>query len=1013
MKIPNKLGELLQGHAKLRGPVLMSADKFDPWLKANKSIFFPEYTDHSIEHVESVLASAEGLLSERTWEILTGEDAAVLILAIILHDSAMHLSLNGFFRLIDPAQQWPVEGASERFMKAMSDPPWPELWDEFLREANRFDQQKLVALFGRPEPIRRPPAVNAGWKDEDYLLVGEFLRRHHARLAHEIAHCGVPGPGAALLQFAGIEPWMADVAGFLARSHNMDLRLAVEQLSSHDRPVLRRVHVPLLMTAVRVADYLELQSERAPGELLQVHQLRSPVSQQAWRDHAAVKDIKVHPDDPESIWIDAEPEDVKTFLSMTRLQKGLQSELDACWAVLGEVYRGDPRFGLRLRRVHSTIDDVRTLSENVEYVPVDASFQAAGGDLLKLLVGPLYEHHPAYGVRELIQNAVDAVRELDDVRTYHPLEVPLDVTDLGADVVVSLRQENDEVWLTVEDRGIGMSAEIIVNYFLRVGATFRSSESWRQMHGDAQGRPRVVRAGRFGIGALAAFLLGDEIEIETRRFDERYDRGVKFIARLEDPQVELCWSGRPIGTTVKVRLRAPDGASDVIESLADIESWDWYRLNHPSVERTIRLEREVRVRGAMRRDDAVVPPGKEIHPAHAETIPHGDAAVPAPWRLLHQSVVNEVLWCPHQGGVSGWEDVCNGFALKMPSAWRGQSEVLWPLAGQESDIVLRRPRLSVLDPSSVLGIDLRRTLFTDVSILRESLTKAVCRDILASIVVRTAGNREEALLQIVRSTTRINTLRDLWHPGVGIGRARAPGLGGGISSWLFVTKDGLALEDPALLRRVTPIGLCVICRTERSTKDLEMLTFDGCSKALARIPPEFAVGYQTDVLGREELNARRARRGYQSIVSLWTTKDWKNGMYMLADHKGLTSTTIGRGWVAVHEPDVAVPDKLSQFASSPPENEGFKYDFYFYGLIEYIPAPRNPLSRLWLELFGYHVVPFDAELRQLMFAAALTELQEEVGLWQKMIAVKGDEYTAAASYWVDPKWARETESVTD
>jgi HSP90 family molecular chaperone len=36
--------------------------------------------------------------------------------------------------------------------------------------------------------------------------------------------------------------------------------------------------------------------------------------------------------------------------------------------------------------------------------------------LLKLLVGPLYSDDPGIGLRELLQNAIDAVRELKELQ---------------------------------------------------------------------------------------------------------------------------------------------------------------------------------------------------------------------------------------------------------------------------------------------------------------------------------------------------------------------------------------------------------------------------------------------------------------------------------------------------------------------------------------------------------------------------------------------------------------------
>src|SRR5260370_39300450 len=96
------------------------------------------------------------------------------------------------------------------------------------------------------------------------------------------------------------------------------------------------------MVLLRVADYLQMQAERAPQQLLQISRLRSPVSEREWRTHLAVADIRNTHNDPEAIFVDAAPGDSKSYLKLKRLLRGLQLELDNSWAVTGEVYG---RFG--------------------------------------------------------------------------------------------------------------------------------------------------------------------------------------------------------------------------------------------------------------------------------------------------------------------------------------------------------------------------------------------------------------------------------------------------------------------------------------------------------------------------------------------------------------------------------------------------------------------------------------------------------------------------------------------
>lgn len=41
--------------------------------------------------------------------------------------------------------------------------------------------------------MHAPTGDPGDWTARQHLYIGEFIRRHHARMAHEIALCGVPG----------------------------------------------------------------------------------------------------------------------------------------------------------------------------------------------------------------------------------------------------------------------------------------------------------------------------------------------------------------------------------------------------------------------------------------------------------------------------------------------------------------------------------------------------------------------------------------------------------------------------------------------------------------------------------------------------------------------------------------------------------------------------------------------------------------------------------------------------
>ena len=83
------------------------------------------------------------------------------------------------------------------------------------------------------------------------------------------------------------------------------------------------------------------------------------------RAHHAVLDIRNTHSDPEAIFVQAAPQEARTYLKLRRLLQGLQAELDSCWAVLGEVYGrfgALANLGLVIRRVRSNTHGPRNYS---------------------------------------------------------------------------------------------------------------------------------------------------------------------------------------------------------------------------------------------------------------------------------------------------------------------------------------------------------------------------------------------------------------------------------------------------------------------------------------------------------------------------------------------------------------------------------------------------------------------------------------------------------------------------
>jgi hypothetical protein len=685
MQLPPRIDALVSLDHGLKSLVLRALSIIEPWTLDNSTVFFHEYTDHSLKHLNEVLLTAEGLISDESWAHLTAEDGAIIILSVLLHDCALHISEDGFYNLINGNYQ----PKPSRFTDKEED--WPILWDKFLSEARRFDQRKLYSLFGNSDPLPDFPPNKLDLTLKHRLLAGEFLRRHHARLAHEIATSGIPGPNEALELCSESHKDLMDLAGYVARSHNHSLRSSIDRLEPTHRRVYRNCHVPFTMMVLRISDYIQIHSSRAPGQLLRLKSLSSPVSRGEWRKHLSVRDINQAHEDPEAIFVDCEPENAETFVSMRLLLSDIQRELDSSWAVLGEIYgRFSPlnTLGIGIRRIKSNLDDPKEYwrARRPPFLPREFRFKTASAELLDLLAMPLYGDKPEIGIRELVQNAVDACRERDDLSRKGII-----TTQATEDVTVTLNCfDRSKASIIVEDFGVGMTPDVVHDYLLNIGASFRRSEKWRSNH-ESNGTSTVHRTGRFGIGLLAAFLLGPELIVTTRSIFDDESSAITFSCRQGSEMIEVKPCRFHAGTRIEIYL-----SETVIDQLLkNLRDWDWFCTETPKVTRIVNQD-----------TSTILPQGYSVPLC-------GMDLTDSKWRRVQAKGYDDVIWSYEALTLWGQPDdllICNG--IKVIS----YTTAVTPAISARLDIINAQPTsLVVYDPDGRFPLNLQRNNITSNS----------------------------------------------------------------------------------------------------------------------------------------------------------------------------------------------------------------------------------------------------------------------------------------------------------
>ena len=456
MVIPENLQTILEKDKVLFSLVLQVETYFEPLLRNNKLFFFEEYTEHGIDHVETVLKAAEFLIPKESFQYIQPKEVAILILAVMLHDIGMHTEFSTFNAMLD--------GKYDNIRVDILDKKtWKELWKEYLSEVQHFSSKKKEDIFGNPNEIIKEPDLSN--KDKlngtDKKLIGEFIRRHHARVAHEIALNGFIGNETIPFGNESLCEQDKQFAGIVARSHGMNIRdtfIYLKDIAYDDWKNPADINIVYLMILLRIADYLQIDKTRTNKTLLKVKTFNSPISLKEHKTHLAISYLTFQKEDPELISVTAEPQNAQMYVKIQNLINDIQHEFDLSWAILGETYGFLPekKPQIKFRRITSNLE-YPTFLKKINYIPQKISFRV-NNELSKLLIAPLYGNDPTYGVRELVQNATDACKERIKIEqdkgnvSYEPL------------ITVSIDKVNEESYLfKIRDNGKGMTLDEILN----------------------------------------------------------------------------------------------------------------------------------------------------------------------------------------------------------------------------------------------------------------------------------------------------------------------------------------------------------------------------------------------------------------------------------------------------------------------------------------------------------------------------------------------------------------------
>ncbi|MFC6672326.1 molecular chaperone HtpG [Marinobacterium aestuariivivens] len=163
-------------------------------------------------------------------------------------------------------------------------------------------------------------------------------------------------------------------------------------------------------------------------------------------------------------------------------------------------------------------------------------FQTEVKQLLHLMIHSLYSNKEIF-LRELISNASDAAEKL----RFEALS-NADLYENNGDLKIRVSFDEDAKTVTIEDNGIGMSRQDVIEHLGTIAKSGTSS-FLSQLTGDQKKDSQLI--GQFGVGFYSAFIVADRVDVFTRRAGAPVAEGVHWssagegefsIATLEKPE---------------------------------------------------------------------------------------------------------------------------------------------------------------------------------------------------------------------------------------------------------------------------------------------------------------------------------------------------------------------------------------------------------------------------------------------------------------------------------------------
>lgn len=494
-------------------------------LAATTSRTVPNFTDHTIRHMDALWRLAEKILTHEEINKLTSAETFLLGCGFYLHDIGMAYTAT-------------QAGLDE----IKSSRPYKSFMAAALKQ-------------GEPLDITRNEAE----------AVSYAVRILHAHAANELAKNPIPGTDRHLFERKTFRDEWAHWCGKTAESHHWSISKLESEFQNplYPMPGQRQADLFFVSCCLRLIDYAHLNRDRALPLDKDFRPALTGESEIHWLAQMSISG-PLRESNELIFNADQDINEVDPWWLFYGMLKGLDAEIKAVFRSLSKRNFDCKKISLTGVRGAASPEEMAKFIRPAGFMPIEINFQAGSMErLVNLLAGEtLYGPNPAAAIRELVQNARDAV-------TLAKHTARSEVEKITAKLPIKIALENNEgqSTLKIQDHGIGMTQRVLTDYLLTIASNYWNDQFSIDFPEAAE--QGFNHAGKFGIGFLSVFMLGYEILVETHRSgNDAYKLTIKGVGRRGE--IGIIETNPDIGTTVKVKLK--DDVSSKLGALDELIS---------------------------------------------------------------------------------------------------------------------------------------------------------------------------------------------------------------------------------------------------------------------------------------------------------------------------------------------------------------------------------------------------------------------------------------------------------